>query len=699
MRAPRCTPTLAARHLTQENTMNHGLVRSTGHRLHSTLIVLVLASLAGCGGGSSSDTGSQPAPTSTSVPVTVIDGAIKGAVVCLDKNSNGVCDDGEPTATTDASGNAALTVDNADVGKFPIVAMVGTDAVDAETGPVASAYILQAPADQTAVASPLTTMVQAQLATSGGTSVQAASIVKTQTGLAFSLFDNYTLTKATGADAAAAANLARLIVLTTQQQGASLASLVGQTDTSGATITQADLQRAIVKSLVGVLPALASAASSSTVTGAATPAALDAALSALATTLVDDGQAGLNATTAPAAIGFAKLAPEGSSITASGVSASFRALTFTDANNWFFRAMESTAADNTPDASGLVHYYDNRTKDVAGTITSWGFNSNSARQGDLHWNGTAWVDCPLGFRSAQYPRDANGITQYNYCDSYELGVSQRSGADISGKLLTDVIATIRAFPGSDSGVAYSSFGPTDLSLLGSATFPTGSSLYYYANQATSTALAYDVTSQVSGYSVAIAAGGDTVADPSVACAVVTPTNFSTYYQPIATLEALIAQNPGKPCYYGPTTGGYPISNEWWGNSTIGAGTIVGGVVSPAPVFNTNEALRLAFTPTGNVVTYLSCLTRISDNSQRSCTALGTGTYAIQTLGGGRVLTTTNVPPEFVRLGYARTFVERGGNVYYGYQVVPGTKSLSVRLNMPAGNALLGQLGMPLLAPN
>ena len=57
----------------------------------------LLAGLAGCGGGSgdsSSNPVVEPPPpaTTTDVPVTVIDGPIRGAKVCADANNNGVCD-------------------------------------------------------------------------------------------------------------------------------------------------------------------------------------------------------------------------------------------------------------------------------------------------------------------------------------------------------------------------------------------------------------------------------------------------------------------------------------------------------------------------------------------------------------------------------------------------------------------------------
>lgn len=673
----------------------------------SLLLPMTLAlSLAACGGGDSATTPVSTSQT-TAVPVTVIDGVLTGAVVCLDKNRNGICDTGEPTATTGPTGFATLTVANADIGMFPIVVMVPTTAVDADTGPVAAAYVLQAPADQTAVVSPLTTLVQAQVALAGGTSAQAATLIQSQTGLSVSPFANYTTTRTTNVAAAAAANLARLIVLATQQQVASLASTVGQADISGALVTATDLQKAAITSLLASLPALGVASSGSSVTAALTPAAADAALAALAASLIANGQAGLSASTVLATIGSAKLPVDASTTTTTTTAvqptAALSALTFTDANNWSFRAVEATAADNTVDASGKFRYYDNHTQDAAGTLTSWGFGNTAARQADQHWDGSAWASCPLGFRNSQTPRDANGIASYNYCDNREVGTSQRSTVDIGGKTLLSVIGTIRAFPGSSSsGVAYANFGPTDLNLLGTATFPTGSSLFYYRSQVSAAALSYDVqtSSIVSAYTVAVAAGGNAsaAATTPAACSAVTATNYSIYYAPVGTLEQLIATNPGSPCVYGATTGTLNLPNAWWGNSTIGVGVIAGALSAPSSYFSTTENLRVAFVPTGTVAVYLSCLGRASDNSTRNCTELGRGTYAIQTLGDARVMTFSNQPAEFHRLSYSRVFVERAGNVHFGYQNSVGSVPPFVRVNLPAANAIFTQLGMPALTP-
>ena len=297
-------------------------------------------------------------------------------------------------------------------------------------------------------------------------------------------------------------------------------------------------------------------------------------------------------------------------------------------------------------------------------------------------------------------RDANGIARYNYCDNLELGSSQRFAVDIGGQSLSSVIATIRAFPGGDSGVAYANFGPTNISLLGSATFPTGSSLYYQTNQAASEAIGYDVTSLVSVFPLDVAAGGNYATDPSAPCESLSASAAAALYQPVQTLEALIAASPGTACIVGPTTNGMPLQNENWGFATASIGNLTGAITPPDPVyFSTTEKIRVAFVPAGNVAIYYSCLSRASDGSTRNCTELGRGIYSIQSLGDGRVLTMSNPPAEVLRLGYTRVFAERGGSVYYGYQTVPGAKSSTVRLNLPAANALLAQLGMPPLVPN
>ncbi|HSV58737.1 MAG TPA: hypothetical protein VLJ19_07570, partial [Variovorax sp.] len=100
---------------------------------------------------------------------------------------------------------------------------------------------------------------------------------------------------------------------------------------------------------------------------------------------------------------------------------------------------------------------------------------------------------------------------------------------------------------------------------------------------------------------------------------------------------------------------------------------------------------------GNPVIYYSCLQRQVNSSSRNCTQIGTGTFAITTVGDARVLSLPNSPAAAAPLDYERIYVERGGKVYYGYQSKKASRQ-STRLNLPAANALFGQLGIAPVTP-
>ena len=227
--------------------------------------------LGGC--NEDEDAPMAPVATTTKANTTVIDGAIRNALVCLDKNANGKCDTDETQGRTDAAGSVTLDVPNADVGQYAIVAVVGTDAVDADHGPVTVAYTLAAPADQTGVVSPLTTLVQQTVATTGTTSAEAARAVQDQTGITASLFQDFTKVAAPTDGSINAAAMARLLVVTTQRQNVAVASTVGTPALGGALITQADLDKAIQQKLLELLPDLVTALSNPAVLAATTPAA------------------------------------------------------------------------------------------------------------------------------------------------------------------------------------------------------------------------------------------------------------------------------------------------------------------------------------------------------------------------------------------------------------------------------------------
>ncbi|MEB0134167.1 cytochrome c [Actimicrobium sp. CCC2.4] len=177
----------------------------------STLAALAAAvlSVAGCGG--------DQAMTTASLRTTVMDGLVSNALVCVDSNSNGVCDPAEIQGRTDANGKLTLSGPTLALARAKLVAMVGTDAIDADTGPVKTAYTLLAPAGRSDVISPLTTLVQTRMAMDNVSIDVAEAWVKSQTGLAVSAFDDFIAKRGTSLEHKKASVMARLLVVSNQQ--------------------------------------------------------------------------------------------------------------------------------------------------------------------------------------------------------------------------------------------------------------------------------------------------------------------------------------------------------------------------------------------------------------------------------------------------------------------------------------------------
>lgn len=381
--------------------------------------------------------------------------------------------------------------------------------------------------------------------------------------------------------------------------------------------------------------------------------------------------------------------------------ASLTTLSFTNSANYSFRQFTSSAAQNTVDANNNRIYIEHRVSSANGVVAKWGYGSSlPTRNADLHWNGSAWVNCQVNFQNVASQWDAAGNDNYSYCNGAETGQSRRASFDISGRSMAAVYAQILAGGYANLNIA------NPASALGAATFPANSFLYFQQGVPASEAIAYypgDYTwpgySDVIGqYSAQMAAGG--AATSNAACNGPTPVTNTP------TLEAMIAVNAGTPCTYG--TGGsftyngivYSLPNttpnEWWGNSTLGLGAIGSAPVNsgtPTGYFTGNTLLRVAFAGTGTrPVTYYSCQQRFSDGSTRNCATIGTGTFTVTALGDGRTLTLSNLPVQTSALTFNRVFVERGGHIYSGYQNKLAT-SKEARLDLTAGKALLAQLGL------
>lgn len=165
--------------------------------LFATLASAAFLSACGGGGGDSSSSPSTPAsPAQPTAGLTgkAIDGYLVGAKVCLDVNSNNVCDGGEPSTTTDENGNYGLVVDGyTTAGKKVLVVVTPTTKDKSRPGYVFPAqFTLSAMVDgQTAQhVTPLTTMVGAQM--EGGASQFAAyQAVVSLVGGSVNLKDDY----------------------------------------------------------------------------------------------------------------------------------------------------------------------------------------------------------------------------------------------------------------------------------------------------------------------------------------------------------------------------------------------------------------------------------------------------------------------------------------------------------------------------
>ena len=648
--------------------------------------------LSGCGGGSNDNTvvGPPVVPTTVDQTVTVVDGLIKGALVCLDKNANGACDADETQGTTAADGTVKLTLPIADANKYTVLAVVPADAVDADNGVVGTAYTLKSPADKPTVVSPLTTLVAVQVDAAGGTTADAEKALQDKLGITGSLFANFSGKTDDAAKHAAA--VARLVVVTTQQHNAATKDAK---DSSGKALTVADLANAINQSLLAVLPSLVAAAVDPAVASAATPKDKADAISAAAAKLVTE--TGLSASNIAAAVAAAKLTPTPEDPAATPTAgASLRWFTYTDAQNYYYRMFKGTAAQNTV-VNGKRQFteYRERSSGSNGNVTfyqQWGEGLNNFPRNQIYWTGTEWFDCPTDFVNEATAWDAKGVSDSLYCKAYK-STSKRSERDISGLKIADVVAQIRAFPLYDSEGKYPAWGPdpvANAAKLG-GNFPASSKIYTYAGIETASPDRYGTTLNndlYTAYNALISTGNATE------CAKVTASNGAQFQVATSTLEGLLAAAVGKPCVFGlPSVPTGELVNEWWSNSTVNIADVVDPYSNATGYYRTGvKDLRVSFAA-GNVANYWLCLRRTSDGSPRNCKAAGSGAYSIETLGDARVLRLSGQPAIAATLNFNRSFIERAGAVWYGAKSKLQTTS-QLRPNLVASQALFDALGLP-----
>ena len=652
--------------------MNHPL-----NRLALALAGAALLTVAGCGGGSGNGTGSGDggAPETTKVSARVIDGAIENALVCLDTNRNGSCDAGEPSGRTDAAGNATLEVPAADAGKYPVVAMVGTDATDADHGPVATPFTLKAPAGQEII-SPLTTLVQSYLELTGGSAAAAADAVQRQLGLDASPMADFTLD---ASDAGKQAGLlARLVVVTTQAQREATAGAKGADDQP---LTTGEIDGAINARLVELLQRMALAIlDDPTLSDPAVSLADKQARIAAAADQIAQA-AGLTKDNVGAVV--AAQNPGGPAEQTGVAGASLRWFTFTNLQNYMLRAFEFTAAQSTPDAGGKTHFTEVREQQVNGVLSEWGMGANNWVRPQIYWTGSAWFDCPTTFVHDNSAPNVAGETQSLYCNAVSTRVKSSSNRDVSGRKLIDVVREIRAYPATDSSHgAYANWGPDPdkpaiQSALGNAVFPAGSVLSVRA-----------VTDYVGGARFYLRTSEARIPREE------DPLNPNTATWRSATLDQFVQWNQGD---YAPG-----VENNVHGNNAhvllnreytrldgnaaykrymagFGAGT------GKARFYECEgDMASRSETPPRNSTLFI--------DGKSTCRRILETSYTVTAQGDGKVLRFAALPTQLNESAGERVLVERAGKSYVGY--TPREQaSTQLRLNQAAAEALLAALGL------
>lgn len=170
-----------------------------GIRLTPTILAAACtAMLSACGSGNDGQAPaagtSQPQPAAQTISGKAIDGYLAGALVCLDLNTNGVCDTDEPSATTDANGNFSIAYDGDATGQR-LLAQVGASTRDLSRPQgfqFPASFTLSAVASGTANqhVTPLTAMVAAQME-AGMSQAEAIAAVQNLLGAQIDLASDY----------------------------------------------------------------------------------------------------------------------------------------------------------------------------------------------------------------------------------------------------------------------------------------------------------------------------------------------------------------------------------------------------------------------------------------------------------------------------------------------------------------------------
>ncbi|QHE86610.1 hypothetical protein [Hydrogenophaga sp. BPS33] len=287
--------------------------------------------------------------------------------------------------------------------------------------------------------------------------------------------------------------------------------------------------------------------------------------------------------------------------------------------------------------------------DVRGGLTAGVATSDAALYNAAYLNPNGWTRCDT---SVDFPFSQGTPSWSKPCLAIDTFGFAAPSVDISGRPMVDVVNELRADAASNiinNGMAADNL----LAALGAATFPPGSSVRLRAN--------VSLTQPIFINSIS----GDAIA------------------QGVATtLEDLIAAYPSSAVTA--TTGGL--------NLGLGTGNL--------------KNLRVGFTSTPGEVQYFECDLDATQTIRSNCAPTNTGTYAIETVNGARVLRYSGFTPtvmDHVRLHaevkastQSNSVVGAGDWVYAVRQAKPHidvAHSEARRLNGTAWAAMKAQLGL------
>lgn len=179
--------------------------------------------LFGCGGGDDGGSSGDSSSTQTYASGKVADGYLSGALVCLDKNSNLVCDSDEPSATTNDDGAYTLSVSPSEASQYSVIAIITPDVMDADTDDyVPNAYTLVSPPGKFEFVSPITTLLSMYTQDYSDESLQSsAAVLKEKLGVDedIDLFSDFIAAKQSYGDDSDHGKVHRVAQLTARMLG------------------------------------------------------------------------------------------------------------------------------------------------------------------------------------------------------------------------------------------------------------------------------------------------------------------------------------------------------------------------------------------------------------------------------------------------------------------------------------------------